>query len=512
MTRLIFIAINLMLWGNVAAYAGFRSSPLSFNDSIDHANIIAVARVIGSSYTALNIENSSSKMETVEQLSSYNLQVISLLKGKCPTSLTLQVSLSDDRYFGVQEVPKGTIVLALMRVNAQGQYEPSDIDRTLIRLSDKQKLAYGNTNLSLKAKCLSIVLSSLQDPAVRQENTLLIRDIVDPQLVGALVPYVGDASLDVQDNVLYNMIVNQQVTAIPRVVQLVRKIHARGRGGGSSIIALQRLEVPEAIPYLNPLLFEVLSGERLNAIMSIGKMAYNVNTKRQPFDRSSIPYLLIALRDPETQQVVAQSAYGILHIMNPELGSGEGSGYFYTKRENETKILLDWWRDELSGKHLRELVPGDPAPVVKTLPTNLDTMSKVEAVAALNPLLFEFSTYTRRRAMRELQTRADASSIPYLLLACEDPNFEVAFSAYQTLHRLLPSTGATVSRTAFIADRDSALKPLYAWWQDELLNKHSPEGLKRWQQEQDDRSRIEERRKQSIMRSQVDKSATSSTR
>lgn len=512
MKHLILIAISLMLWCNAGAHADLRSLPLSFYDSIDQANIVAVAQVTGSSSTVPKVEGPSSRMEMFRQTNSYDLRVISVLKGNCPTLLTLQVPLSTDSYFGIKEVPKGAIVLALMRVNAQGQYEPSDTDKVLIRLSDKQKIVDGNTNLGLKAKCLSIVLSSLQDPAIRQENTLLIRDITDPQLVGALVPYVGDVSLDVQDNVLYNMIVNQQVTAIPRVAQLVKKVYARGRGGGSSVIALQKLEVPQAIPYLNPLLFEVLSGERLNAIMAIGKMVYKANTNRQPFDRSSIPYLLIALRDPESQQVVAQSAYGILHMMNPELGSGEGSGYFYTKREAETKILLDWWRDELSGKHLREAIPGEPAPVVKTLPTNLDTMSKAEAVAALNPLLFELSTYTRRRAMRELQTHADASSIPYLLLAGEDPNFEVAWSAYQTLHRLLPSTGATVSRTAFIADRNSALKPLYAWWQDELLNKHSPEGLKRWQQEQDDRNRIEERRKQSIMRSQVDKSATSSTR
>ncbi|MGI4791413.1 MAG: hypothetical protein ACRYFS_21505 [Janthinobacterium lividum] len=49
----------------------------------------------------------------------------------------------------------------------------------------------------------------------------------------------------------------------------------------------------------------------------------------------------------------------------------------------------------------------------------------------------------------------------------------MSYVAYKTLHRLIPSLGTARDSGSFTANHDAATQPLYDWWRDELLGKHS---------------------------------------
>jgi len=66
-----------------------------------------------------------------------------------------------------------------------------------------------------------------------------------------------------------------------------------------AIVALESFTVPEALPYLNNLLFDPIYYTRMSAILSIDRLA----------DRSSVPFLILALRDPDPQQLIEPSAW-----------------------------------------------------------------------------------------------------------------------------------------------------------------------------------------------------------
>ena len=84
---------------------------------------------------------------------------------------------------------------------------------------------------------------------------------------------------------------------------------------------------------------------------------------------------------------------------------------------------------------------------------------------------------TRRAAAARLAQVGDAGSIPYLILALQDPDTQqpdvnVSYVAYKALHRLIPSLGPAEGSDAYAAERAAATQPIYDWWQDELLGKH----------------------------------------
>lgn len=135
---------------------------------------------------------------------------------------------------------------------------------------------------------------------------------------------------------------------------------------------------------------------------------------------------------------------------------------------------------------------------------NLKTLKAEDAVAALNPLLFERETTTRRDAMAALQARADRSSVPYLLMAIEDPEGDIAYSASTTLHRVLKIKPLSSNRADWEAHREADAAPLYAWWRDELLGNHI--GTPYWRQRRKSQAEYEKRQAQNPDASKPDAS------
>ena len=61
-------------------------------------------------------------------------------------------------------------------------------------------------------------------------------------------------------------------------------------------------------------------------------------------DQTSIPYLLIALYDPQPE--IAFDAYTLLHRLVPDLGAAT-AGQWRTERAAQIKVAFDWWQQHL---------------------------------------------------------------------------------------------------------------------------------------------------------------------
>lgn len=298
-------------------------------------------------------------------------------------------------------------------------------------------------------------MQSCQDTTLRQGETYLLRNAVSPSVVSGLLPYVDDTNLATRDDVLTCMVTNQQVAVIPRIAKLDATLEAQG-SNAASVTTLSDFQTKDAVPYLNPLLFSFAYCLRLNTMLALNNLA----------DKTSIPYLMLALRDPDPQKVIPESADGLLHQFNPLLGPAPdlSDSYFEEHRAMEMQNINAWWRDELNGKHLQ---PGEKPAVPNSLP---------DTAQALYPLLYALDTAERRATLAKLTPLVDAGSIPYLILALQDQDNQqeasVAYQAYRLLHRLIPSLGQAHSLAQFTADPTTATQPIYAWWQDELMGKH----------------------------------------
>lgn len=104
----------------------------------------------------------------------------------------------------------------------------------------------------------------------------------------------------------------------------------------------------------------------------------------------------------------------------------------------------------------------------------LNYYKTAEAIPYLNPLLFHVAEYVRVNTATALRDLANSTSIPYLVLALHDPNAFVNYDAYATLCRLIPILGPLKTISEFEGHREEILKPVYAWWRDELDGKHLP--------------------------------------
>lgn len=384
----------------------------------------------------------------------YTFRVLQTVKGQWDG--TLQLSLPHYYYstrFGIKE---GSQVLLFLRSDAKRNWMPVDPLVPLIRLGENTSLNDNNADEDSLSRVVALVLASLIDPVLRRENTYRLRFVVDPRIPKALSTYIDDPDITTQGNVLYSLATNQQVSAIPYIATSQAKMSEKG-SGTETVVALQQFKIPEAVRYLNPLLFEADEYTRINTAITLQRLA----------DRSSIPYLMLALRDPETQNVVAYSAYRILHRLVPALGSPRDPKYFEIQREAEARRVYVWWKDELAGKRVQTPQAGEQVPKPEA---EISTLS----VEKLNPLLFEPIADIRRKTVAILEKRADRSSIPYLILALIDPDGTIAYRAYVTLHRLIPALGAAKSREYFETNREPAIRPIYIWWEDELTGNHVP--------------------------------------
>jgi hypothetical protein len=191
-----------------------------------------------------------------------------------------------------------------------------------------------------------------------------------------------------------------------------------------------------------PLLWDLDPGIRLDAV-ECNQVA------------TDLPFLMLALRD----KTICFKAYQRAMWVIRSLGAAEKEEKWETHKDEANRILWDWWTDELNGKHQ----PVPPAP--PALPT---------ATPDLYPYLYFPVAQVREQALEKVTASADRTSVPYLVLALQDPDPVVSYGAYVLLHRLLKALGPARTRPEFEANRDAETQPIYAWWQDELAGLHHP--------------------------------------
>lgn len=400
------------------------------------------------------------QMSKAQNAGLYRLRALKYLRGAGDAALSIR--LPPFYWFAYDSrihIAPGDHVLLLAVPDAKNEWAPIDPWRPLIPLSKEPVAAPPDAEPATPlGRVYSLLLGSMAEPTLRGIHSYLLRDAADPQLVPALARYINDPDERVQENVIENMAVNQQVAVIPRIVAMSEAAwrESKGQDSGGPVTRLGKFTVPQATPYLNAALFSPEQFTRINTLFSVGHIA----------DRSSVPYLLLTLFDPEPQKMNAQSAYYILHRVLPDLGKPPKPEDFWKNREAETTRLLDWWRDELAGKHPKaENEP--PTPVI-----DFEKIKPEEAARILNPLLFEKKPELRQQAAQALQKSAQASSIPYLLLALHDPDPTVSFLAYRALHRLIETLPPPTGREPFEARREAYTKELFDWWCAELLGQH----------------------------------------
>ena len=386
----------------------------------------------------------------------YTFHIIAFLKGGSPTTV-LNVNLPYILGFyypgSALSIQNGSKFIVFLNTGSDGQFIPTDVTTPFMPLSASVTLSKDHDS-NLEESIYGLMLAACVDAKMRGTESYFLRTVINPSIVAGLLPYIDDKDLYTRDSVLTCMASNQQVAAIPRIVAL-NQIMKAGGGGAESASTLDNYQSPEALPYLNPLSFSSDYYIRLKAISGIDNLV----------NRTSIPYLMLAIRDPDYQNVIPPVACRLLHQLNPSLGRLNESSYFLRHRTTETSKLFAWWSDELLGKHLKL---GEHPVIPAELPYT---------PALLNPLLFIPNTPTRRAVADKLARIGDKSSIPYLVLALQDPDPQqndgnVSYVAYKTLHRLIPALGPAETSIKFAASPETAKQPTYQWWQEELMGKH----------------------------------------
>ncbi|MGI4791444.1 MAG: HEAT repeat domain-containing protein [Janthinobacterium lividum] len=398
-------------------------------------------------------------IDSVNPPGTYEFDVIQTIKGEMKTHLSVSLPNVLAFSYGDYMTSKPTVAiggkfLLLLKLSSTG-YSPTDLRLPLIPIPADASTGNSDTTTMQVA---NLLLPSGPDSALRLADSYLLRTLTSPNLVMKLVPFLTDRNIYVRDNVLACLAANQQVAVIPKIVQLSANSKFRDHPS-NAVPALQSFVVPDAIPYLNPLVFNNGYDIRTHTMYALYKVA----------DSSSIPYLIMALRDPDPEKNIPAGAYVALRRLIPVLGpyTPQSQTEFVQKFNIEIKPINAWWSDELLGKHLK---PGEHPAIPAELPNT---------PALLNTLLFIPDTPTRRAVADKLARLGDKSSIPYLILALQDPDPQpsggsVSYVAYKTLHRLIPSLGTVRDSDSFTANHDAATQPIYDWWRDELLEKHLP--------------------------------------
>ena len=461
--RAFCIVLLLLVSQAPVAWSSYVPEALPLPQAIGKADIIVLAELenftVDPTYQAPPKDKSLMGMQALITMTSLNppgeatFHVIKTLKGQADGTTKIELPQILSYYYADARLPVQNHIIVLLMLKKVGDLlQVVDPNVPIIMLAFAEKpFSTTTSSTDVATNVYELVFRSADDPLLRMANLYLLRTAKHPFVSKSLLEYMDDANFSVRDSALYGLALNQQLVAIEKIARMEEVAEETGRGI-YSITMLDNYQFPRAVTYLNPLLLRKSQYTRLNAMFSLQNVA----------DRGSIPYLMLALFDPEEQNVVAYSAYRTLHRLIPVLGHPHDGDYFEVEREAETARVLRWWKDELSGKY-PQLTLQTSAPIADfaTLP-----------LEKLNLLLFEPATEMRQKAMAQLQTRADSSSIPYLMLALYDPDESIAYGAYTKLYQLIPQLKSAKARAFFAAHREQALEAPFDWWNDELLGRH----------------------------------------
>lgn len=422
------------------------------NQVIENSDVISIARIKNTTAMKPTVKPRSGNgvgfllsMSTFLSAGHYELAFINQLKGPKLQTVDLDFpSLSSFAYASSFTIRTDQLILVFLRREGDGLV-PTDPLRPYIPLQSEDTRT--ETAEPVKNQIIELLSRNLQVRTSRRMMAYLLKDFDSPEIVSSLAPYSSDEDLQTRDYVLSGLARNQQIAAVPKIRDLNRLLQKQ-RGMAQSVVDLENFnKVKAAVPFLNPLLFETEQYIRLNTLFALSPVV----------DSSSIPYLLLTLSDPEPQKVNAESAFALLQRLTGNASSVPQKD-LRAQKVKAIQEIVKWWQDELSGKHP---VTKNERPRVALRDNGL---YEAKDVPMLNEGLFMRSESTRSAAIKALSKLADQSSIPYLLIAQYDPKPDIAYGAYKTLHRLIPSLGQTKERALFEAQREALVQEGFDWW------------------------------------------------
>ena len=439
----------------VRADAVIMPGTVPLPQAISSAEVIVVANIVVETPDVPSATDHNLTPGQISPPSQYVLHSLKCIKGKCPDNLKIHLPELEALNYGggYFKVNKGDNVLLILNRSSDGSFAPVDTATPLIRLANEQLFSVDKvTTVSVQSETVNTILDSLSDASLRTANIAVLKDVVDPNVILKIFPYLDSSDPDLCSAVAYCMATNQQVAAIPRIAQLCLAAEKQEPDSGSLIaLCLSKYRTENAVFYLNPLVISPNYRLRSVAVSTLYKIS----------DRTSIPYLILALRDPDPSQNIPGAADVALHHIIPALGPVLLSSReaFIKHRDEEIERVNEWWSDELNEKHTK-------------LSDQTAALTSPASQTELHVPLFSPATSTRREAALKLEKDADANSVPYLVLALQDPDDMVVYSAYKTLHRLVSDLGpAVMTDEQFRSNRESEIKHIYSWWNTYLSPK-----------------------------------------
>ena len=321
-------------------------STSSLLQTIARSHLIVVGRLtkITPDATRHPTVNSESPWKTLNLPGEYTFHVTSVWRGKCDLTLRVDLpQLSSAAYGGaVIPVSVGKPYLLLLEPERDKQvtrWIAADPIHALLPLIDDEKTWNGRTKKNIVVDVIDLLIKSFSDSMLGCANSCTLRYTTHPYLAQALAPYMDSPNLDIQASVLTCMAMNQQPQAIPRIARLESRAD-RGNFTVNMAMTLSLYKTPDAVRFLNPLLFDVSPYIRINTVMVLRDLA----------DGTSIPYLVAALHDPDVD--VSYIAYATLCRLIPSLGPSKTTPEYEKHQQEILKPVYAWWHDELNGDHL----------------------------------------------------------------------------------------------------------------------------------------------------------------
>ncbi len=351
--------------------------------------------------------------------------------------------------------PSDTVIIFLRR-NKDDQL--SVADDLLYFIPIDREVAGEELSGSTSEKIRTLMMKSLAKGSFVQPLIYLLQDMRGNEMISISAKLVNNKDAQIRDYALNNLAINQQVGAIPLIAEEGRAYAKDNRVPANAVFNLWQYKVPEAADSLQPLLFEPAYFFRDLALEPLSSTG----------NKDGIPYYILTLLDTRKEASSAVRSAYILKRLTKLPINFKGSAAL-ADQQATFQQFISWWQDELAAKHpAAEGETEQPAVTLRQL-------QKFEAsdLPQLNQGLFMLSETTRRAAARGLEQFADASSIPYLLIALYDPQPDIALSGYTTLHRLIPSLGAA-SRAKWEKEREAETKVALDWWQQHLIDADKP--------------------------------------
>jgi len=319
---------------------GALPESLEIGDSMRNAD--AVVLVTLSKFTALDPANSwdfsgtdprAILNEEIRPRGAYDFHIEATIIGDLKGELSVELPRLANFYYDEAKLPvekNGTFLLFLKRDKA-GRWTPVDPTLPLLPISAK---SIANANkLGKNAEYIGILLDSLEDPVSRRVILYRLCGTMDKRIANEAFKFIDDKEPEIRDSALLCMATNQDVRAIQKIIQMEDDTEKKMGSGVRCVRGLSLYHAPDAIPLLNPAIVGHSEYVRINAMFSLARIA----------DKTSIPFLISAMEDDDSQHIMPYSAYETLHRMVPALGPPKGEQEFLAHSDEEIQLLKQWW-------------------------------------------------------------------------------------------------------------------------------------------------------------------------